>query len=69
MTERNRLDLALTKVPGGLPAGAFTAKERATVTAVLARRFPGFVLAAGRTKAEAVGDLTAHLLARHSRSR
>jgi hypothetical protein len=69
MTERNKLDLALTKIPGGLPAGAFTAKERAIVTAVLARRFPGFVLAAGRSKAQTVGDLAAHLLARQGRSR
>lgn len=69
MTERSKLDQALTKAPGGLPAGTFTAKERAKSALVLSRRFPGFVLAAGRSKADAIGDLVEFLLTRQGKRR
>ena len=66
MTARRELETALSRAPGGLPAGDFTARQRADVNAILARRFPGFSVSVGRSKAQAIGDLAEFLLARQT---
>ncbi|RIK95276.1 MAG: hypothetical protein DCC73_02555 [Proteobacteria bacterium] len=67
MTERQRIEAALARAPGGLPEGAFDGRERAAVAAVLARRFPGFQIAAGASKAQVVTDLVEFLLSHQRR--
>ncbi len=67
MTERQRIEATLNRAPGGLPAGQFKGQERAAVTAVLVRRFPGFQVAAGASKAQVVADLVEFLLNRQRR--
>ncbi|MBW7836844.1 MAG: hypothetical protein H3C28_09465 [Sphingomonadales bacterium] len=67
MMERQRIEAVLSRAPGGLPEGQFKGQERAAVTAVLARRFPGFQIAAGASKAQVVADLVEFLLNRQRR--
>lgn len=66
MTERQRIEGTLARAPGGLPEGAFNGRERAAA-AVLARRFPGFQIAAGASKAQVVTDLVEFLLSHQRR--
>ncbi|RIK92487.1 MAG: hypothetical protein DCC73_11940 [Proteobacteria bacterium] len=64
MTVRQALEINLARVAGGLPVGDFTPGERMTLNVTLARRSPGFSIAAGRSKAQVIGDLVEFLLAR-----
>ncbi len=64
MTTRADLEATLARAPGGSPVGDFSARERTVVGAILARRFAGFQIAAGRSKAQAMGDLIEYLLAK-----
>lgn len=66
MTTRKELETALSRAPGSLPAGDFSAREHGDVSAAVARRFPGFSVAVGRSKAQVIGDLAEFLLTRQA---
>ena len=62
-----RIEATLSRMPGGLPAGQSQGQERAAAVALLARRFPGFQIAAGASKAQVVTDLAEFLLSHQRR--